>query len=410
MPNTLNEVSKTTIRLILDEPFYGHFFTGIIKEVTERIPTLAVGLAQTQMTKLYVNAKFWKEVLVTPEYRYGVIKHEILHIVLKHILIVKKFDQKDIFNIAADIVVNQYIEPHQLIDGVVLISQFEELQLETNQDVGYYYDKLVGAWNGYMSSLGTENEQEKTPAIENLEKYINGHNENLAQHDLWQVEIGRMTQAERDILEEALNRVIENTIQRVGTRGIGKLPAGLQAYLDDLMISMKPRLNWRRALRIFTSNASRTFIKNTIRRPSKRYGTSPGIKVKNKQKLLVALDTSGSISMPDLEEFFSELYHIWRQGAEIEIVECDVSIHKAYPYTGTPPVEVHGRGGTSFDAPIEYGNQKSRPDALIYFTDGCAPKPMVLPRFPVLWIISSNGIRQEDKTWEELPGKKLKIA
>ncbi|MFT4974044.1 MAG: putative metal-dependent peptidase, partial [Saprospiraceae bacterium] len=162
MSNTLNEVSKTTIRLILDEPFYGHFFTGIIKEVTERVPTLAVGLAQTQMTKLYVNEHFWQNVLVTPEYRYGVIKHEILHIVLKHILTVKKYDQKDIFNIAADIVVNQYIEPHQLIDGVVLLSQFDDLNLETNRDVGYYYDKLSEAWNGYMSSLGTENEQNKT--------------------------------------------------------------------------------------------------------------------------------------------------------------------------------------------------------------------------------------------------------
>lgn len=409
MSNTLNEVSKTTIRLILDEPFYGHFFTGIIKEVTERVPTLAVGLAQTQMTKLYVNEKFWKEKLVTPEYRYGVIKHEILHIVLKHILVVKKYEQKDIFNIAADIVVNQYIEPHQLIEGVVLISQFEDLQLETNQDVGYYYDKLSNAWQSYMSSLGTEEEQEKTPSIENLEKYINGYDENLAQHDLWQTEIGRMTQAERDILEEALNRVIENTIQRVGQRGIGKLPAGLKAYLDNLMISMKPRLNWRRVLRIFTSNASRTFIKNTIRRPSKRYGTSPGIKVKNKQKLLIAVDTSGSISMPDLEEFFGEMYHIWRQGAEILVVECDTVIQNKYIYRGVTPTFIMGRGGTVFDAPIHFANDEYHPDAIVYFTDGYAAVPEVKSRKPILWMVSSNGLAEGQGVWNQLPGRVVKM-
>lgn len=409
MSNTLNEVSKTTIDLILDEPFYGHFFTGIIKEVTERVPTLAVGLAETQMTKLYVNERFWQDVLVTPEYRYGVIKHEILHIVLKHILTVKKYDQKDIFNIAADIVVNQYIEPHQLIDGVVLLSQFEDLKLESNRDVGYYYDKLVGAWNSYMSSLGTENEQEKTPSIENLEKYINGSNEHLAQHDLWQQEIGRMTQAERDILEEALNRVIETTVQRVGPRGIGMLPAGLKAYLDNLVIALKPRLNWRRVLRIFTANASRTYIKNTIRRPSKRYGTTPGLKVRNKQKILVAIDTSGSISMPDLEEFFGEMYHIWRQGAEIMVVECDTVIQNKYLYRGVTPKFVMGRGGTQFDAPIHFANDEYMPDAIVYFTDGYAAVPMVKSRKPVLWMVSSGGLAEGQGVWNNLPGRVVKM-
>jgi predicted metal-dependent peptidase len=409
MPNTLDEVSKTTIRLILDEPFYGHFFTGIIKEVTERVPTLAVGLAETQMTKLYVNERFWQDVLVTPEYRYGVIKHEILHIVLKHILLVKKYDHKDIFNIAADIVVNQYIEPHQLIEGVVLLSQFDDLKLETNREVGYYYDKLLGAWNGYMSSLGTENEQEKTPSIENLENYINGDNENLAQHDLWRMEIGRMTQAERDILEEALNRVIETTVQRVGPRGIGKLPAGLKAYLDNLVISLKPRLNWRRVLRIFTANASRTYIKNTIRRPSKRYGTTPGMKVRNKQKILVAIDTSGSISMPDLEEFFGEMYHIWRQGAEIMVVECDTVIQNKYYYRGVTPKFVMGRGGTHFDAPLQFANEEYMPDAIVYFTDGYAAVPTVKSRKPVLWMVSSGGLPQGQGVWNDLPGRVVKM-
>lgn len=409
MPNTLDEVSKTTIRLILDEPFYGHFFTGIIKEVTERIPTLAVGLAETQMTKLYVNERFWQDVLVTPEYRYGVIKHEILHIVLKHILVVKKYDHKDIFNIAADIVVNQYIEPHQLIEGVVLLSQFEDLQLETNREVGYYYDKLLGAWNGYMSSLGTEDEQEKTPSIENMEKYINGENEHLAQHDLWRMEIGRMTQAERDILEEALNRIIETTVQRVGPRGIGKLPAGLKAYLDNLVIALKPRLNWRRVLRIFTANASRTYIKNTIRRPSKRYGTTPGMKVRNKQKILVAIDTSGSISMPDLEEFFGEMYHIWRQGAEIMVVECDTVIQNKYIYRGVTPKFVMGRGGTQFDAPIHFANDEYMPDAIVYFTDGYAAVPAVKSRKPVLWMVSSSGLPEGQGVWNDLPGRVVKM-
>ncbi|MCO6482293.1 MAG: hypothetical protein J5I62_05820, partial [Flavobacteriales bacterium] len=61
-----------------------------------------------------INPGFWDKDLTDETYRYGGIKHEILHIALRHILMVDKFAHKQIFNIAADIVVNQYVSPDQL--------------------------------------------------------------------------------------------------------------------------------------------------------------------------------------------------------------------------------------------------------------------------------------------------------
>ena len=173
------------------------------------------------------------------------------------------------------------------------------------------------------------------------------------------------------------------------------------------MNSLQPSINWRRTLRLFAASSSRTRIRNTIKKPSKRYGTSPGIKIQRKQKIGVALDSSGSVNHEELQLFFSELYHIWKQGAEIMVVECDVDIQRIYPYRGKTPELVQGRGGTRFDAPIKWANEDYRPDALIYFTDGFAAKPEIRCRIPLLWMISPNGLAAEN--WDSLPGRKVKM-
>lgn len=95
-------------------------------------------------------------------------------------------------------------------------------------------------------------------------------------------------------------------------------------------------------------------------------------------------------------------------GAELTIVECDDQIRNQYPYRGQQILEVSGRGGTRFDAPIRLANE-SRMDGMIYLTDGFGPVPEVAPRIPLLWLISSQGIRPDSRTWLELPGKKVKI-
>ncbi len=417
----LDSISKTSIKLLLAEPFYGHFMMGLPKEISTQTDTAAVALMNRQNIKLIVNADFWSK--LSEEHRYGLIKHEMLHIVLKHLFIMKNYPNKTLFNIAADLVVNQYIAKAQLPTGGIVLENFDYLQpmygitLERDKDVGYYYrqlDKTMKqkpkmSFEAAVNKLGSDGKNGSSQL--RIKDLLDGENEALQRHKFWE-EFEKMSEGERKIAEYQANRIIKQTVERVKHkyRNYGNLPARLAEKLAEILKDMEPKFNWRRVLRLFAASSNSSYIKNTIRRPSRRYGTVPGIKIKRRNKLLVAIDTSGSIQQEELLEFFSEIYFIWRQGAEIQIVECDTHIHKTYNYKGTPPVEVHGRGGTSFEAPMIYGNQEYRPDALIYFTDGYAPAPQNLPRFPVLWIISSNGIRTEDKIWEELPGKKLKIA
>ncbi len=407
----LDEVARISTTLMIgnppaieSEPFYAHFFTGLVKKITPQADTLAVGHDGALVT-LYINPQFWQHDLKTFEYRLGAVKHEILHIVFKHIFRYKQFSHKMIFNIAADIVVNQYVKAEYLVQGAVLIDNFPELNLEPNEHVSYYYNALMELYQQFSEEESDEAKQNES--WQKLKSLVNQEHALQKKHVFWQ-DIEELSSAERDIAEGAINQALEATLSRLKAEEFGKLPDGLQQYLKDFKYSLRPVVNWKRVLRIFTNSSSRTRIKNTLRRPSKRYGVNPGIKVKKKQKILVALDTSGSITIDELQEFFGEIYHIWKQGAEITVVECDANIHQTYLYRGHNPTEVRGRGGTSFDAPLQYANQTYRPDALVYFTDGYGPKPQLKCHCPLLWMISRGGAKAE--YLKEFPGRKVKMV
>lgn len=406
---SIDAVAKTCIRLLLKEPFYGHYMSGVPKEMTDAVATAAVSLFNNQLIKLRVNPEFWES--LSDAHRYGLIKHEVLHIVLQHLLTVRDYSNKQLYNIAADLVVNQYIDPAQLPEGGITLKRFYYLEnyygvkLETGKDVGYYYRRL--------DKVLKENPDLKIPGGAGkgdlFELLQNGSSE-LDRHSNWQ-EFDNMSAGDAKIMEHQLNNALKSTVSRIerSSNAYGTMPAGLVEQLQGMIKALKPKFDWRRMLRLFAASSNSSYLKNTLRRPSKRYGTSPGIKLKRRHKLLLAIDTSGSVPTRDLEAFYNEIYHIWRQGAEITVVECDTVIQKEYSYRGQMPTQIHGRGGTNFSPPIELANNKLNPDAIIYFTDGHAPPPKDKSRYPILWVITTNGLKKDTPNWKALPGQKIQI-
>lgn len=403
--NILEEITRTSIQLILKEPFYGHFFSNLVREVSDVVSTMGVAARQDGLVTLSVNEQFWNQELISEQYRYGVLKHEILHVLFKHILMIGDFSNRQIANVAMDMVVNQYIDKSQLPGEPVLIEDFRDMNLKRDEGVNYYYEKLLAL---YRKEIKKENPSDSFRA---LKKYIDGHSDNqlssgLGDHGQWRP----LTEAERKVIEGGIDSMIKNVVERVeNSPQFGKLPWGIRSYLQNYQIVAGPTLDWRRVLRLFSATSSKTFLKNTIKRFSKRYGTVPGIKVRHKNKLLIAVDTSGSTSSSDHARFFQEIHHIYKQGAEIMIVECDTRIQKTYLYGGQVPDYVSGRGGTSFEQPIKFANEEYFPDAIIYFTDGHAEAPGTIPRAPMLWVVTSGGVPENQGVWNKLPGRKVKM-
>ena len=128
--------------------------------------------------------------------------------------------------------------------------------------------------------------------------------------------------------------------------------------------------------------AWRSRIRGTLRRPSRRYHTFPGIRVARGQRMAVCVDTSGSVGDRELAEFFAEVHAIWRAGAEVVVFEADAAVHRTWEYTGQPPAAAHGRGGTSFDAALAAVRAANpRFDACVYLTDGHAPGRRQAPAY-----------------------------
>ena len=399
----LDELARTGIDLLLREPFYAHVFGSLNKEVVGKghpVDTLAVGLGHNALT-LYVNAQFWDSQLTDPAHRYGVVKHELLHLVFRHLFVREPFLDPMLLNVAFDLVVNQYVERALLPDDSIFLQSFPNLALPAGQTWFYYYKKLEDLRQGRGGDASGSPDQEM---LNNIRSDSNG----LERHQPWR-EIRSRSELERDAAEMHLDSLLRTAHQRTSAHAWGAMPGEVKELLDQLALRPAASLHWRLVLRLFAESAAKTHLKNTIKRPSKRYGTVPGLKIRHRQRLLVVIDTSGSIGKDDLNTFFNEIFHLWRAGAGVEILESDTKVYRQYAYRGTTPEMVTGRGGTDFNDALEWAN-RDRPDGLIYFTDGYAARPNVRPRFPVLWVLTKRGLEPKQRAWAELPGRKVKMG
>tara|TARA_B100000780_G_scaffold110690_1_gene77453 strand:- start:11295 stop:12539 length:1245 start_codon:yes stop_codon:yes gene_type:complete len=396
--NINQEISKCIIKLLLKEPFYAHFLSGVVRKITNEIPTAAVGIRKGKIY-LFVNENFFLEELISTSERVAVIKHETLHIIFKHLFRFNlKTNNPKIFNLAADIVVNQFIGNWDLPENAITLSTFPDLGLEPNKSVEWYYNKLnklneeINNKDSNVEADNSSSSESSAPmSAENLKKLLGSKKMSHSDHSQWSDESQNGISSKS--IETELDRMILQAKERTTAKDYSSLPAGISTLISGIIDKRKPKVNWKRALNIFSTNSRKTRIYHSMKRISKRYGTRPGIKIKRFQKMAIAIDTSGSIQMEQVNEFFSEVHGIWKQGAEIELIECDAKVQKTYNYKGITPKLIKGGGGTSFDPVFSYlrKNRFKKYDGCIYLTDGYAPTPKIKPPCKVFWVITKNG-------------------
>ena len=392
--NVADEVSRGIVSLLLKEPFYGHLLSGVVRRIDDTVDTAAVSLTPNGL-HLVVNPQFFMKELKKDE-RVAVIKHEALYRPL-----IKRGDAA-LFNIAADLVVNQHVAPWPLPKMAVTLREFPDMGMEVNQTLEWYYEKLKSLNEATQSGTPTN-----SPVSEEALKRVIGEPQQ-GDHSFWfsgggegfgeQGPDGKasgtlLTEGIRSAMEADLERHLMRARDQSASKGWGNLPAEIRTELEAIAERRKPQVDWKRTLRLFASSGYRTEVVATQRRMSKRFGTFPGIRIKRKQRLAVVIDTSGSIDEDVLEVFFREIHGIWKNDAEVIVIECDADIQGTYPYKGKTPSTIKGGGGTSFDPAFSWINNTRNGsfDACIYLTDGCASEPVVKPRSPLLWVITANG-------------------
>ena len=391
MMDKAQSLSKISKDLMLKEPYYGFFLIMLNKVWRKDLPTAGVS-KQNINYQLAINEEFWTG--LSDDHKMGLLKHELLHIAFGHLTSFSSFSNKKLANVAMDMEINQYIEDSWLPEGGIRIEDYEDLKLDKRAGCRYYYDQLL--------RLQDEKDKNGTTGNDAMDKLLDDvASGDIPDHSTWE-EFDDMTDAEKKLIEKQVQKILqdakEQTVKKRGT-----VPGEIEGLIVVEEFTA-PKFDWKGYLRRFTGVSTKVFTKKIRRKENRRYEDNPGLKIKMRQHMLLAIDTSGSVSDTELAEFMNEIHHIYKVGVDITVVQCDTSIKSIEPYKGKNEISVLGRGGTEFDPVLDYYNANLKKyTSLVYFTDGeCYTS--VRPRGKVLWVLSERSGMNED-----LPGQVIKL-
>lgn len=401
------QLAKVSKDLMLREPFYGLLLLSLNKTWNDKIGTACVSKNGINF-QLTFAPQFWDK--LEHKQRQGLTKHELLHIGFFHLTDFDHLSDKQVANLAMDCEINQYIDADYLPEGPILPSSFPELNLAPKKGTMYYYDELMKAKKNNTcpnlnQMLGAMGQGQKTVVINVPGPGNQDDNEsqvNLPDHSGWE-EFENLSEAEKKLIAKQTEHILKEVAEQV-QKSRGTVPGEFTEILDRIFNPEPPKFDWRGYLRRFAGTSYKTYTRLSRNKFNKRFEGNPGLRIKFRKHILVAIDTSGSVSTAELEEFMHEIYHMHRTGTEITVVHADTAIRYIGKYDPKAEQKIHGRGGTSFEPVIEYYNENhSKYGALIYLTDGEAPAPEK-PRGRILWVISSKSSMNES-----LPGPKIKL-
>lgn len=429
-------------RMLIEDPFYGFMLTSLDRRYSNRLERIGVYFNENMNAELLINEEWfnqWPE-----EIQMGLLKHELLHIAFKHIVMGKDFANKRLFNIAADLEINCYIPNLPRGKEGCFV---EDLGLPERQGTLWYYRELLKQpqkpqkkssqkMNGTGMSITAcpsddtddeptednegineerqeeqdsqeQNQQEQPDDSEKSEeqKQYEWRQQQLNEkniiddHSMWEDEENVQAQ---EVVASVINDMLLKTAE--GVKSQGYIPGELASIISELQKPLEPVFDWKKAFRRFLGNAYTEHKKRSRRKESRRFEGSAGSQHKKRANVLVAIDTSGSVSDYELREFVSELTYMHKTGTRIHVLECDASIQREYDFKPGCITGVAGRGGTLFEPVIDYYREYYREyETLIYLTDGGASIDFTVPQNNMLWVISSAGLHQD------YPGKALYI-
>ena len=387
--NLISDISRITKRLLINDLFYGLFLSTIEKKENKSIPLAAVGVnKQTMDFTLFINPDEWFK--LADEVKFGVIKHEALHLTNFHLISADLYPNSKQDNLATDIEINQTIDKKHLPSWGCFLEDFQKKypQLDWKQNAGrhHYYHEL---------SKLSEEEKEELEIDEKAEHHwiiVDGNGNETGEG---------LTESQKDALRVQIEHTIESIVEEMN-KSQGNIPAEINALIKGF-VKPKPKFNYSKYIKNFIGNSTKYLIGSTKLRENQRFPGQPKVVLKPLSKILVLVDESGSVSEKELYDFLNEIYHIQKK-SDLEIRAFDTEVTEVVKYKGNNEFPRSRAGGTSFTTAVEFYN-KSRYNSCIIFTDGFAETPPPCHK-RLLWTISSNGDEKAIKnhaTWIKIP-------
>ena len=396
---TIAELSRCRQRFLLKFPFTAAVMMrfDLVAVRDKRLRT-----ASTDGRKIYFDVSFCED--LTPEERMFVLSHEVWHGILLHMLRGRGLDRER-FNRAADMEVNRLLRNEKIpVPRFALMPEPKWGDISAEE----MYDKIT------VVRRQASGEDKTKPGIEGqFDEHIQKGDypdedrvgRRLAVWDKWG-EVGY----DRDYaplvmvdIAEGIRAATLAAAQQLERRQ-GYLPSHLKGVVGRLL---KGRIDWREQLAQFVTNAyggSRRWLP-----PSRRH-VGRGLYLQSSRqerlKAVVAIDTSGSTTC-DLPQFFGELQGLLATfgSYEITVIQCDAEVQHVEKFDETRTVDVlrlgleelefYGGGGTSFDPVFDYvaEHPELEPSVLSYITDGYGNVREEQPPYPVMWLLTGDGVK-----------------
>jgi hypothetical protein len=204
---------------------------------------------------------------------------------------------------------------------------------------------------------------------------------------------------------------INNMIGKIdASNSWGTVPGNV---VDTIKKSLIPKFNYKALFQQFRSTIVSSKYTKTRMRPSRRFGyEAMGAKRSNTTSLLVAVDTSGSISDKDLQHALGWIQNFFDYAVErLDVIQFDTQIYpeSLVKLSKRPEhFKVKGRGGTDFNDVFNYVQNESKEhyDGFLILTDGYASVPHAkylsknFGHTRYMWVLNSES------TWKSFKEQK----
>lgn len=200
-----------------------------------------------------------------------------------------------------------------------------------------------------------------------------------------------LTPEELSALQEELTEYFEQIFQKFKRQG--ELPKGLELVVPAYF---SHKIHWRELLYRYIAEFAKSTYSFMPPNPKYLYrGICLPSLSSDLLRIVVAVDTSGSVDETLLGTFLGEVEGIMQSygNYEIDLITADAKVHshtvflpgEALDYTLT------GGGGTDFRPVFEHIEREvSYPTLLLYFTDGMGTFPAEAPGYDVMWVMPES--------------------
>ena len=344
-------IEKVKAKLILEQPYFGTIASGLKCELNENIQSFKTTPGKFEYNDDFIETLSDEQISFT-------LTNCAMHYALDYKQ--RKENRIDwLWTLAQDYAINS-----------LLVNNGMNAPKYLNHDIRFDKISAEEIYNTLIDEI--DDKQEEHESVEHIQyeqETIDKEND----------------EASKDNNAQLLNKA----------KKYGDLPLDIEVLIPELFDS---QIDWKNELYEVIEQSMK--FDYTLSPPNKRY-ISQGIALPSlggtKAKIVIAIDSSGSIDEVLLATFLSEVQGIMNQfdNFEIDLIYADVKVHEHTILLPGDLLEqkIVGGGGTNFENTFKYIEENIYDITLfLYFTDGIGKFPKEESIFETIWVLASDEV------------------